>query len=454
MVVFVYFSILIYTTGFTIIGFILPPKKFKNTKNKYKYAFLIPARNEEQTIGQLIQSIKAQDYPGELISIFVVAHNCTDDTAKIALEAGATVYEWNNPKKARKGYALNALLLQIKKDFATQEQPNGILNFDGYFVFDADNLLTQDYVTEMNKAFNNKKYAGFTSYSISKNLNNVFATLTGIQRHSSLINQRRAKSHLLLATSMDGPGYLVRSHIFSKGFQCTSLTEDFELLHVLTANGHRVTYCEAGKFYEEHPLSLRIVTRQRLRWSRGAAIAYFKTFPFLLLGIIAPYHNLPKGVKKPRRTFLQTCENEIMKRISSAELVISHLPIWILTFITSTLYPILFFAINAFTGNAHDIWEVLFPLILLYSSMYVNLFITYALVIIREHRKIKVHPLKLVWQSLFLPLLTIATMWISFFAILWPVKWKPIPHVIDKTINDCEKEKTLAQYIYEKKGDT
>ncbi|MDR0462041.1 MAG: hypothetical protein LBG88_01745, partial [Christensenellaceae bacterium] len=49
-----------YRTIFIIIGVIFKPKKFKPTINKYKYAILIPARNEEKVIGQLIDSINKQ----------------------------------------------------------------------------------------------------------------------------------------------------------------------------------------------------------------------------------------------------------------------------------------------------------------------------------------------------------------------------------------------------------
>ena len=46
----------------------------------HRYAVLIAARNEEAVIGNLIESIKAQDYPEELVSVFVVADNCDDGT--------------------------------------------------------------------------------------------------------------------------------------------------------------------------------------------------------------------------------------------------------------------------------------------------------------------------------------------------------------------------------------
>ncbi len=50
--------------------------------------------------------IKVQNYPQELIDIFVVADNCTDNTAAIAQQAGAIVFV-RNKEHIGKGYALD-----------------------------------------------------------------------------------------------------------------------------------------------------------------------------------------------------------------------------------------------------------------------------------------------------------------------------------------------------------
>lgn len=51
---------------------------------------LIPARNEEATIGEAVRSVLAQDYPGSL-HLIVVDDQSTDQTAAIARAAGASV---------------------------------------------------------------------------------------------------------------------------------------------------------------------------------------------------------------------------------------------------------------------------------------------------------------------------------------------------------------------------
>ena len=107
-------------------------RKFKPAKNKHKYAILIAARNEEKVIGNLLDSIKKQDYPKELLTIFVVADNCTDNTADVVRSKGAICYERFDDEHKTKGFALQYLLERIGED-------DGRMSFEGYFIFDADN---------------------------------------------------------------------------------------------------------------------------------------------------------------------------------------------------------------------------------------------------------------------------------------------------------------------------
>ena len=78
------------------------PKELTAKKN-HKFAAVISARNESAVIGDLIHSIKVQNYPSELIDVFVIADNCTDDTARVAREAGAIVFPRSNDKEVGQG---------------------------------------------------------------------------------------------------------------------------------------------------------------------------------------------------------------------------------------------------------------------------------------------------------------------------------------------------------------
>ena len=58
-----------------------------------RFALVIAARNEECVIGQLIESLRQQDYPDELYEIIVAPNNCTDDTRGAARRAGARIFD-------------------------------------------------------------------------------------------------------------------------------------------------------------------------------------------------------------------------------------------------------------------------------------------------------------------------------------------------------------------------
>ena len=149
-----------YQAFYILVPFIKKPKSHKKTVF-HDIGILISARNEADVIGQLLDSIAQQDYPADRLRVFLVADNCTDETAHIARQKGAIVYERFNTKKVGKGYALSYLLSHIDRDF-------GLKTIDAFIVLDADNVLEPNYVTEMNKTYCDG-YRITTSYRNSKN---------------------------------------------------------------------------------------------------------------------------------------------------------------------------------------------------------------------------------------------------------------------------------------------
>ena len=191
---------LLYKNAYYIIGLFFT-RKFKPAKNKHKYAILIAARNEKNVIGKLIDSINKQDYDMSLVTTFVVADNCTDITAEIARNHGAVCYERFDNEHRTKGYALEYLLDRIEEDY-------GRMSFEGYFIFDADNLLNTDYISRMNDAFDSGEKI-ITSYRNTKNFDeNWIASTYALHWIRSIRANHRARSVLHLATNIQGTGFL------------------------------------------------------------------------------------------------------------------------------------------------------------------------------------------------------------------------------------------------------
>ena len=260
----------------------LPRKKETLHAPMHRFAVLIAARNEEAVIGKLIDSIKAQSYPGRLVKIFVAADNCTDATAEAARSHGAEVYERYDMTLRGKGYALDFLLREIKL--------RGHVRFDGYIVLDADNVLDRDFILHMNETFS----AGHdivTCYRSSKNYGDNWISAgyaLWFLRESRYLNSARAR--LGSSCGVSGTGFLFSQAVLDAqggGWPFHLLTEDIEFTIDNVTRGMKVGYCPDAIAYDEQPINFRQSWAQRLRWSRGYLQVFKKYGRALISGIFS-----------------------------------------------------------------------------------------------------------------------------------------------------------------------
>lgn len=239
------------------------PKQLVAKKN-HKFAVVISARNESAVIGQLIHSIKVQNYPSELIDVFVIADNCTDNTADVAREAGATVFPRFNSEQVGKGYALDYGFNVILSQYADR-------GYEAYFVFDADNVLDVNYFREMNKTFDNGAVAS-TSYRNSKNYDSNWISAgyaVWFLREAKFLNQARLTLNTSCAIS--GTGFFISAKVIERngGWKWHLLTEDIEFSANSILEGERISYTPTAILYDEQPITFRDSWNQRFRWAKG-----------------------------------------------------------------------------------------------------------------------------------------------------------------------------------------
>lgn len=388
-----------YQIIYVIAPFILKDKKYA-TEKQNRYAVLICARNEELVIANLIDSINNQSYNKDLITTFVVADNCTDETALKALQAGAVVYERENKSKVGKGYAMQFLLNCIKKDYKQK--------FDGYFVFDADNLLSVDYISEMNKTFS-EGFNIVTSYRNSKNFDTNWIT-SGY----SLWFLREAKylnnSRMLLETScaVSGTGFLFSDEILQKcgGWNFFLLTEDIEFTVYNILNRERIGYCGSAIFYDEQPETFRQSWTQRLRWARGI----FQVFKKYGLSLI-------KGM--------------VTHSFACFDMTMSIMPAVALTII-SFFVNLGAIAIGIITETNIDI--LIFSLLETAVRGYAMFFAVGLITIITEWKNIYGKSSKKIASVFTFPIFMATYIPISAIALFKNVQWQQIKHVKAKTL--------------------
>ena len=109
------------------------------SNSDFTVAVIIPAHNESVGIAPTIQSILPQLKDQD--RLVVVADNCTDDTAQVARDLGATVIIRESKDLRGKGYAL---------DFGLQSLINNPPQI--VLIIDADCTISQDGITKLSNA--------------------------------------------------------------------------------------------------------------------------------------------------------------------------------------------------------------------------------------------------------------------------------------------------------------
>lgn len=378
----------------------------------HRFAALISARNEAAVIGQLLDTINGQNYPSEMRHAIVIADNCTDNTAEVARQHGATVFERFNSQQVGKGYALTYAFQKIAETFGDDY-------FDAYIVIDADNLLDEQYFAEMNKMFC-QGYRVMTSYRNSKNFGeNWISAGYGVAflREAKFLNNAR----MMLGSScaVSGTGFLVSSEVIRErsGWNYHLLTEDIEFTVDSVIRGERIGYCGTAMLYDEQPTTFRQSWNQRMRWSRG------------FYQIVLKYgRTLTRGVSRPTKAQSRfTCFDLTMTVIPSIMVTIAVLAADLILLGYSVFGPV-------FMPNLMN--RMTYALTSWFSMYYVALFFMGAMTMLTEWKKIKCPLGKRILYTFTYPLFMMTYIPISIAALFGKVEWKPIAHSVSKTLDE------------------
>ncbi|MET3726981.1 cellulose synthase/poly-beta-1,6-N-acetylglucosamine synthase-like glycosyltransferase [Fictibacillus halophilus] len=247
------------------------PRQQKQHGPEKRFLILIPAHNEERVIGSLIQNLKKQEYPEHLYTVTVIADNCSDSTASISRSLGVTVIEhtYLPGEKRGKPYAIKYALDYFGRDLTRE--------FDGVAFFDADNLVSTNYLKEMNDHLCNGDRL-IQCYLDTKNPNDTWVTLSFATSYYYMNRSwQLAKSRLGLGNTVGGTGFCVETYLIRQiGWTATSLTEDLEFTMQCLLRGVLTKWNHHSRVYDEKPEGFITSCVQRLRWARGHWDVCFK----------------------------------------------------------------------------------------------------------------------------------------------------------------------------------
>ena len=385
----------VYQVFYIAVGLFAKPLVFPDAPADKRYAVLISARNEEKVIGNLVASIRANDYPQDLVDIWLVADNCTDHTAQLVRGLGEHVDERHDADHVGKGYALTYLLNRMTLQGAAQR-------YDAFFVFDADNLLDERYISEMNKGF----HAGFrilTSYRNSKNIDNWVSAGAALWfvRESRFLNSTRMFLHS--SCHVGGTGFLFSREIMERndGWKFHLMTEDMEFTLDSILHGERIGYVGDAMLYDEQPVTFAQSWRQRVRWSKG----FLQVFRYY-------------GPDLVRRAFAEG-------DFSSIDMMLMICPLTVFWAVRELL-GFLFAACGFVTWQSQldNLWAWVYGT----GWSMLGMMVIAALTVMAERQRIGATNRELVAYVLSFPLYMLSYIPIAFVALFSKPEWKPITH--------------------------
>ena len=243
---------------FVVIG--LPKKfvEFPEAEEKKHFAVLIPARNEEAVIGDLLDSLHAMDYPRDRFDTYVIVNHCTDQTEAVARAHGAKILDCREDTKTKGDV--------MKYAFKTLADHTEI---DAYAVFDADNLVDPAFLTEMNKALGTAPVA--QCFRTGKNaaaswVADCYEIYYAMQE--AFFNH--PKTCIGRSGSISGTGWAVKKALIDQGdFDAVTITEDFEFTLQCALQDIPITFCSRAITRDEFGEDLKTSMRQRFRWTFG-----------------------------------------------------------------------------------------------------------------------------------------------------------------------------------------
>lgn len=247
------------------------PAPAPSLSNPARVTVVIPAHNEEATLGGTLASLRDQSRAPD--HVVVVADNCVDGTRDVAHAAGCTVIE-SHRNRGRKAGALNQALGRLLPTFG----PRDLL-----LIMDADTHLSPDFILEASRILERDPdisavggvFTGDTRPGLLAQLQrNEFA------RYARQLASRKGRVFVLTGTAtLFRPSALEdiaaqreaslpgqRGKVYAE----SAITEDNELTLALKSLGAYVVSPRTCRVSTETMPTLGTLWTQRLRWQRGA----------------------------------------------------------------------------------------------------------------------------------------------------------------------------------------
>ena len=202
-----------------------------NEKSLPLVSVIVPAFNNEKTIGETVKSLKNMDYPKNRLEIIVVDDASTDKTAEVALALGATVIR----REKRGGCA-------AAKNTGVEHAKNEIVAF-----IDSNVRATKNWVKELVKPFEDLAVGAVGGFIEVK-----FQSTNMLEKYESYDSHFRKRKED--TKSVPGSNSAYRREVFEVvGWLDPYLGEDPDFCYRVLSYGYKMVFAERAIVYHAYP---------------------------------------------------------------------------------------------------------------------------------------------------------------------------------------------------------
>lgn len=411
------YIIVILNLWYYILFYILTFKKIKfkkEPKRKNNFCVIIPARNEGSVIENILKSLKKQTYDPDFFKVYVIVEDENDLSVNKCKQFNYNYFVRKDLKnKHTKGFAIQELINSFSKEEKSK--------IDAYMIFDADNLMDEDYLKRMNVLKENGYQVGFGYRNFTNANKNLSTSCSAVlfDITNSLISKGRCI--LFKKIMLNGTGYFIDRKIIDdcNGWIFTGLTEDVQLSVYCTYHNIAMGYDENVQYYDEQPENFKIIHKQHIRWIFG------------FLENRKKFQNKTPDYKSNNKFIYNVCNFEYNACFWP---VVSYVILSLIAYIVEIILLITSFFINP---NAS--LNIFLHSIIPFTSLYGLFFISCLHTLISNHKKMHLSFMKAFITLFIYPFFFFDFLSAFFDGLTHKDKrkvWSTIPHKgdIDKTI--------------------
>ena len=253
----------LYIFVFSVAGLFYRQTAYPENVKSRRIAVLIPGYKEDDVIIEVAREALRQNYPEELYDVVIIADSFHPETLLQLREMPIKVIEVSF-EKSTKSKALNQAMAQL-----------GNL-YDIAVVLDADNVMSKDFLTKINAAFE-RDYQAVQGHRAAKNMNTSLAILDAVSEEINNHIFRKGHRVLGLSSAIIGSGMAFRYDYFKEMMSAVTAIGGFDKeieLKMLKA-GHKIDYLDDAYVYDEKVQKAEVFSNQRRRWL-SAQLHYFR----------------------------------------------------------------------------------------------------------------------------------------------------------------------------------